>query len=71
MKKFIADSQQYSNSHVKMIGMVYLPAALVRYANKKTQRVAYLLPNVNGSELNSMDFTNVTIGNSQILTISK
>jgi len=71
MKKFIADSQQYSNSHVKMIGMVYLPAALVRYANKKSQRVAYLLPNVNGSELNSMDFTNVTIGNSQILTISK
>jgi len=71
MKKFISDSEQYNNSHVKMIGVVYIPAALVKYANKKSQRVAYLLPNTNGSELNSMEFTNVAIGNCQILTITK
>jgi len=71
MKKFVSDSQQFSNSHVKMIGMVYIPAAIIEYANKKSQRVAYLLPDANSSEFNSMEFTNVSIGNSQILTILK
>jgi hypothetical protein len=70
MKKFISDSQEFNNSHIKMIGMVYIPAALVKYENKKSQRIAYLLPNDKASELNNMDFKNLSIGNSQILTIS-
>lgn len=51
-KAFISSSKLYCGGVIKMIGILYLPAVTVRYANRKGERKVTLL---NGSELHSTE----------------
>ena len=53
MKAFIDGSEQYRGGLIEMMGIIYLPAAIVRYKTKKAERSEVLLP---GTERHSISF---------------
>ena len=69
MKKTLSATEQFSGSHIKIIDLAYVLAALVTYANKKNERKSCIIPSQN-ADIEISDFAEVIIGNRQILTIA-
>jgi hypothetical protein len=68
MKSAIASDPKYRGSHFRIIGLVYLPVATIRYTNKKESRLDVLLPGLNRKSI-SLDIQNFRIGDREILLV--
>lgn len=52
MRSAVSNSDRFRGSYTRMVGVIYLPAVVVRYSSKKAERHAALLP---GAEVRTID----------------